>query len=126
MAHETRISPEIEANPDWAAAVRQADGWVARYLRQTTVDGPVEWTVRPDPVGESLFAMRMVIGLDEVRAEFRRGDLDDRWSFTWRVSQAWREANMRGIREEFAGIKRVLREWADELRAEEQTVAAEN
>lgn len=126
MAHETRMSPEIEANPDWAAAVRRADGWVGLYLGDTRVDGPVEWSVRPDPAGEPVFALRMVIGLDEIRAEFRRGDLDDRWDFTWRVSGAWREANMRGIREEFAGIKQLLREWAEELRAEEQTVATEN
>lgn len=126
MAHETRISPEIDANTDWADAVRRFDGWVSKFFGKNVEDRQAEWSVQVKPGGRPTFVLRLAYRGTETRSEFTRPDLDDHWGSMWRVRDAQRAAIDQVIMAEFAGLKQALREWAAELRAEEQPVAAEN
>lgn len=58
MAYETRISPEIEANPDWAAAVRRADGWAAEVVGDPKPFNLMyEWSLDRGPPGRPGFLL---------------------------------------------------------------------
>jgi hypothetical protein len=121
MAYKSHISPEIEANPDWAAAVRRADRWVADYYKNNPADQAVAWSVRPGPAGGPVFVLNLAVAGIDAEHELTPADLDDERDFWWRLNGVWRQAIDRAIRAEFAGIKRLLKEWSEELH-----VAAEN
>lgn len=109
MAHETRISPEIETTPDWAAAVRRADGWVSEFLVANPRPRASDWSVRAGPGGEPLFTLLTSLDGMEFRTEYTRGELGDKWDSVWRFCDARRETTHQAIRAEYAGIKQLLR-----------------
>jgi hypothetical protein len=117
MAESVLVGPELEANPEWRSAVRQADRWVRELLGKWAASKRFEWqVVAGGPSAAPRFDFRMTeteFG-SAVAERFDRFDIGNETVVKDRVLRLW------GQLSQLASEARVedIRRFGEELRRE--------